>query len=231
MILGQKASAETVRQQQSCFIGKMTAGFTLDFRKNLAAIQETTVRLGNLLTQAVEKEKDRDKYLDILATIEGQVAMANQSNHLLHRFACRLGKAAFYPLDVGEVVEEVVRFSTRLARLHRLSIEFERAPELPAIHGDPDRIHFLVSVIIHDMVEQTKQGGTITVRLKSAEHRVRIEVEGLPSSTEADPLSEGAARFRMVAQQVLADLGCHLETTATDTGMSRIALLLPIEES
>jgi hypothetical protein len=222
---------ESVRQEQLSFIGQLLDGYVSGMKNHLAAIKESVISLGDRLQQATEAtEEERKKFTDILATVERQVGILDEKSQYLDRFAARMG-SAFSTFDPGEIVEEVLSFSTRLARVREVSLKPEVAETVPSLYNDPARIHFLLVVLIDDMVERVGSGGEVILRASPVESAVLIEVEGRPA-TEATALSPGEKTPHWsIGQQIVSDLGGRFETTDVESGVKRSSLLFPLEQS
>ncbi|MBW2467505.1 MAG: hypothetical protein JRF02_09410 [Deltaproteobacteria bacterium] len=221
---------EILRQRQLTFIGKVLADFPHSLRNPLDTIRESRDGLAELLGQAGQGiEEDREKYAEILSRIEDQIEILARKSKYLIRIAKRIGKTSSF-FDPSDIVQEVVSLLARPAHLRQVSIRHEETEALPRLHGDPDRIFFLVSILINDVLEKLGRGGKITVRAKSVEKTVLIEVEGSGAIETAASSPVLGDRYGSIGQQVVADLGARLEKETTGDDMSRTSLFLPIQE-
>jgi len=220
---------ENVRQKQLAFVGKVLAGFTSGIEDHLATIRASVDWLGDCLQQAAgEGEEERGEFENILSTVEGHVNILVQKSQHLDRFAQRMG-TAFSTFDPREVIEEIVAFSTRLARVRGISLKPEVAAALPTFYNDPVRIHFLVLVLINDMMERVGRGGEIILRAVPGENGVRIEVEGHGGTEVMAPSPEEENPHWFIGQQVVTDLGARLKTTTIGSDTKRSSLFLPVK--
>jgi C4-dicarboxylate-specific signal transduction histidine kinase len=222
---------ETLRQRQLALIGKVIAGFSDKIEGHLTDIQESTGRLGDLVGQASEStQEDRETFAGILSTIERHVKILAQKKQHLNRFAQRTG-ALSSTFDAGELIEETLSFSTRSARLRRVSLAQEAAKMSPSLRSDPMRIHFLVSILVDSMLERVSRGGKVILRAESAEEGVVIEVEGHGTvDPESPSLSEKGNPYWPVVEQVVCDLGGRLQMNASANDINRTALFLPTKQ-
>jgi hypothetical protein len=224
-------NGEIVRQKQLAFIGQLVDRYASGMDNHLAAIRESVVWLGDHLQQATEAtDKERKQFTDILATVERQIDILNRKNQHLSRFAQRTG-AAFGTFNPGEVVEEVLSFSTRLARVREVSLKPEIADTLPDVSNDPSSIHFLLVILVDDMVERVGRGGEVILRASPAENAVVIDVEGHRTAGVAVQSSRARNPLWSVGQQVVPDLGVRLETTDIKSNVQRSSLFLPLDRS
>ncbi|MBW1739855.1 MAG: hypothetical protein JRJ42_01830 [Deltaproteobacteria bacterium] len=219
---------EMLRQRQLAFIGRVIAGFTDKIQDHLGTIRESAGWLDELLGQEGQgAEEDRKKFVDIVSTIESQAKILVQKIQHLNRFAQRMG-APFTTFDPGEIVDEAVFFTTRFARVRDVSLRPEVAETLPSLYSDPVRLHFLVLILIKNMLERVSKGGKVLLRAGSVEKGVLIEVEGHGTLEVMAP--EERNPYWSLGQQVVADLGGHMQTTMIAPGKKRTSLFLPINQ-
>jgi hypothetical protein len=218
-----------LRQRQLAVIGKVLASFAQDMQDRLATIRESDGWLGDLLGQAGHgTEEDRGRFGEILSTIERQVKVLDRKSEDLSRLAQRMG-TGLCTFDPGEIVEEAVTLSSRSAHLREVSLRPEVAETLPSLYSDPVRVHFLVLILINDMLERTGRGGKVIVRAGSVEKSVLIEIEGSGTLEAVAPPEEGN-QYWSIGQQVVADLGGRLQTTAIGRDKNRTSMILPIKQ-
>lgn len=102
------------RRRQLAFTGKVLAGFTDQILNDLESIQASADRLSDLLEQTGPRaEGDQQRFADILSTIERHLKVLGKKNKHLNRYAQRTN-TPLSTFDAGELVEEVISFSTRL---------------------------------------------------------------------------------------------------------------------
>jgi C4-dicarboxylate-specific signal transduction histidine kinase len=225
-----RCTEEILRQRELTFIGTMLASVTRGIREHLASTQESAARLVDLLGQANQGTGDeREKLADLLFAVERHVKILTYKSEHLDRFARRMGRR-FSTFDPREVVEEAVLFSTRLAHLREVSLRLEVANPLPSLYGDPLRVHFVVLILMHSMLEQVSRGGKVIVRVGPAEKGVLVEAEGYGTQDAAskEP-SEEVTRYWTIGQQVVTDLGGELQPASMAHDVKRTALFLPIQ--
>lgn len=222
---------EMLRQRQLAFVGKVLAGFTCSMEDHLAHIQESAGWLGDRLQQAAgATEEERDRFTHILSTIERQLKVLVQKSQHLHQFARRMD-TPFSTFDPGEVVEEVLSFSTRLAHVREVALKPEVAESLPSLYNDPVKIHFLVLILINDMLQRVGRGGEIILRAVPIKNLVLIEVEGHGVTEAVAPPPEEQKPHWFIGQQVVPDLGGRLETTEIGSDVKRSSLFLPVKQA
>jgi hypothetical protein len=222
---------EIVRQEQLASIGRLLDGYASGMDNHLAAIRESVLQLHNRLQQATEAtDKERKQFTDILMTVERQVDILSTKIRHLERFAVRMG-SAFSKFDPGEVVEEVLSFSTRLARVRQVSLKPEITGTLPSLYNDPFTIHFLLVILIDDMVECVGCGGEVILRASPMENAILIEVEGRITTGATAKHPEDKNPHWFIGQQIVPDLGGRLETVNIESNVKRSSLFFPLQVS
>ena len=105
------------------------------------------------------------------------------------------------------VISEVVSTLTPTARKKNVRLELDVAPELPEIHGDPERLRQVFLNLVENAIKFTPAGGAVTLRA-----RLSME-DGLAASEDQDGLS------------VLVPARARVEVRVEDTGIG-----IPVRE-
>jgi C4-dicarboxylate-specific signal transduction histidine kinase len=218
---------EVLRQKQLAFVGKVLASLADKLQSQVTGIKEANGRLSALLDQeGPQTPEDEERFARVLSTIERHLEILAKKNEQLGRFSQRTVHP-FSSFKAKELVEEAVSFSTRLAHVRGISFEQEISETLPDLHSDPVKVHFLISILIHSMLERLPRDGKVTLRADSVEEGVRIEVEGhgtLETTVSSSPHIE--APHWPVVESVVGDLGGRLDVNAMADDF-RTALFLP----
>jgi hypothetical protein len=228
----QSDKEEIFRQRQRTFVGKVMARFSADMQDHMANIQESKDQLGHLLAQTTSwPQEDHERFDGILSTIGRHLNLLSERSEHVRRSGQRTG-VQFETFDAGDVVEEAVSFSTRLARSRRISLERQATETSPRLYSDPVRALLLVMGLIHHMLERVTRGGKVIVGASLAENGVLIEIEGHGTEEAmASPSPEEENPDWLVAEHLLDDLGGRLQTEAMGTEIGRMALFLPAIEA
>lgn len=70
------------------------------------------------------------------------------------------------PLDLAELTGEGLQRLRALADARGVTLRLDAAPA--RVHGDPERLRQLVTILVHNAIRHTPPGGTVTVRLSQA---------------------------------------------------------------
>ena len=116
------------------------------------------------------------------------------------------GRMTIHPerMDLNAVLDEAVNRVRPNAPNHTLSLDLQA--DLPAIHGDRDRLTQVASNLLNNAVKYSPTGGRITVKSRADGDQVRIEVrdEGLGIPPEA--LETIFERYSRVDSQATKDI-------------------------
>ena len=80
------------------------------------------------------------------------------------------------PVDLGDVLREVVARLREQAERHELTLRLDVATPLPTVLGDADRLERAVVNLVRNGIDFTPGGGTVSVRAGARDGAVVIEV-------------------------------------------------------
>jgi PAS domain S-box-containing protein len=81
------------------------------------------------------------------------------------------------PVSVSQVLETVVAGIGPSAEVKRIIVRQEIAPDLPAIEGDPKRLHQVLNNVLANAIKFTAESGSVVLRCNADSRAVNIEVE------------------------------------------------------
>lgn len=93
---------------------------------------------------------------------------------LLDRVDARRVSLARKSLNLKAIVQEVVETFRPLADRHTMAVQIP--PDLPALHGDPDRIAQALTNLVSNAIKYSPEGGTITISARHEDDDVVITV-------------------------------------------------------
>lgn len=114
-----------------------------------------------------------------LTTIKGNTdRLTALINDLLDISRMETGRVRFEPrpLQIGEVIADVVNVLAGSAEEKQQSLTYEVAAGLPDIMGDQDRLNQVLTNLVGNAIRYTPDGGEIDVRAYLVERAVRIDV-------------------------------------------------------
>ncbi len=146
---------------------------------------------------ALYKSRSADEYRDALVTNLGQVerlSALTRSLLTLAQFAGDRPPVQLVPLALGPLVQNLVKELTVLAddRSIRLAVEAQPVPE---VLGDSGQLTQVLINLIDNALAHTPVHGVVTVRLKSEQGKVVLEVEDTGSGIASEHLPRLFERF------------------------------------
>jgi two-component system phosphate regulon sensor histidine kinase PhoR len=144
-----------------------------EFRTPLAGIK---AMVETLCEGAVE---DKETAGDFLARIDSEVDRLTQLvAELTELSRIETGKAELRkePLDLNQLVDEVIAQFNPQADRQSLSIAREFTPDLPSVPADRDRVRQVIANLVHNAIKFTPPGGRITVTSRALEDSVVVDI-------------------------------------------------------
>jgi len=218
-----------VNRRHLIVIGQVIVDYTDKIREQMAVVGELTDRLKGVVHNVkTGAGNDADQLAGIVSTIEKNVGtLVGKSRHL-HRFGHRLNDPGS-PYNPVDVIEEVVTFLIRAARLHRVTLSCEKPETVPDLTGDPVFLHLLVVLLINGLLEQVGTGGKIAVRAGKTEQGILVEILAEGSFAPEDPHpEEDQQQYRSLVRRLVDELGGSLLDEAAAEGKKRTSLALPL---
>jgi signal transduction histidine kinase/ActR/RegA family two-component response regulator len=184
-----RVTSQLLQAQKLEAIGQLAGGIAHDFNNILAA---TLLNL-NLLQRTLPPHGDSDQ---LLAELETDVQRATSLTRQLLLFG-RRSVMRVQPLDVNQVVEDLLRMLRRLIGEH-VHLDWHPAGPMPSIPGDPGMLEQLIVNLVVNARDSMPNGGHI-----SLDTRV-VEIQDTQDSHRA-----GARPGRYLCLAV-ADTGCGM---------------------
>lgn len=170
-----------------------------DFRIPLVCVQE--------VLSLMEKEElgpVTDSQREFLELAKRSVnRMITTFDHLI-TIASRVDHSARAPekVELGEMLQEITRNFEARARRRRVRLALDLPGEASWVETDRIKIHEVFMNLVDNAVKHTHEGTDVQIRLRSADHGVRLEVEdhgpGIPEGDKVSLFDKAASmkRFR-----------------------------------
>lgn len=213
-----------LREQQLASVGRLSAGFSHEFKNHLAVINESVGLIGDLLAAAQRKGTalDQERCLKIIKSIGERMVIAAELTGYVNRFSHRLdGKAANF--SINNVMAELLALMARFARQRNLRLISSPAPACKPIHNYPALLQFVCYCLLMSIFSRVAEGGAVQVSIEQDERvRIVIRTEGvLLSGPEEKNVTDDP-----VLRKALDLLSAEVVTSICDNGGQETALLI-----
>jgi C4-dicarboxylate-specific signal transduction histidine kinase len=217
-----------MKEQESAFLGKISAGMTHEIKNVLAIIRESAGLMEDLLSLCRDSSFPyHEKFRSVLGTIQDQVRRGVELTTRLNRFAHSMD-APLAEFEVSALLEQMVSLMRRFARLKRLELEAFPAGKPITIKTDPFRLQLILAACLDHLFGLAKEGGRIGLRpqLDGGNVAIRIfgEKEGFSGPPRDGELPEELGPLAETIQALQAEL-----RTLDAGGDAGFVLLLPVE--
>jgi PAS domain S-box-containing protein len=184
----QTAAQQVAQQERLSALGTMASGVAHDFNNALTAI----LGFSELLLDRPELLDDKPKTTEFLEMINTTAKDAsNIVNRLREFYRYRDKSEVFAPVNLNHLVEETIsltqpKWKTQ-AETRGISIRAETdLQEVPPVLGNAAELREALTNLIFNAVDAMPRGGTVTIRTRSHDSRVTLEVADTGSGmTEA----------------------------------------------
>ncbi len=138
----------------------------------------------SVLALDASPEERKKTGVGIYATVE---RMINLVDDLLDAAKMEEGKFGynFQKVDIVPIIKKLLDHFELIARARTIALTFD-APALPEVYIDPERIATVVSNLISNAIDYTKEGGTVSIILEDTGNRVSVAVKdtgiGIPGT-------------------------------------------------
>lgn len=163
-----------------------------EFRTPLAGIK---AMVETLRDGAID---DKKATRDFLTRIDSEVARLTQLvAELTELSRIETGKAELKkePVNLNQLVEEVIAQLSPQAERQKLSISQDCAADLPSVPADKDRVRQVIANLVHNAIKFTRPGGRITITTKTLEGSVVVDIADTGIGIPEEDLARVFERF------------------------------------
>jgi len=155
-------------------VGRLAAGVAHEINNPLAIINEKAGLMKDLANLTPDM-RHREKFLKELTGLEDAVGRARIITHRLLGFARRMD-VQLQPVQVNDVLREVIGFLDKEATYRGIRIEQELDEALPHIESDTGQLQQIFLNIINNAIDAVERDGRIRVASRQVDHAVAIDV-------------------------------------------------------
>jgi signal transduction histidine kinase len=225
-----QAVSELEDARRLAALGQFAAAIAHDIRTPLTSISLNV----QILRRKLELSADDREHLDI--AIE-ELARLDKSVAEILDFAKPV-KIAPQRIDVDELIETTARGLTRVLSEKHIALRCEPRGELPAVHGDPQRLRQVLVNLVGNAADASQAGAEVVVRARKDAARIAIEVEDHGRGIGEDDLArifepfyttraDGTGLGLAICHKVVRAHGGDIEVRSTVGRGSTFTVLLP----
>ncbi|MBF0495878.1 MAG: hypothetical protein HQK58_04785 [Deltaproteobacteria bacterium] len=149
--------------REVAFFGKITAGITHEFKNVLAIIKESAGLMEDFLhLSPADSFPFRQKFIDTMGIIKGQLGRGNDLVAGLNRFAHSADQSRA-DIDVNDMMAQLVLLSARFTRLKGITMKFISFEQPVSLTTDPIRLEMAVFSGIESCLAYLSTGDTVSV--------------------------------------------------------------------
>ncbi|MEO6774223.1 MAG: ATP-binding protein [Kofleriaceae bacterium] len=212
-------------------LGQFAAAIAHDIRTPLTSISLNV----QILRQKLALSDDDREHLEIALEELGRL---DRSVAEILDFAKPV-KLVPQTIDVAELLLATTRKLAPVLSEKGLVLRCEPAAEtLPPVHGDPQRLRQVVVNLVDNAADASSNGGAVTVRAKTADARIEIEIEDHGRGIAAADLPrifepffttrpDGTGLGLAICHKVIRAHGGEIQVRSTQGGGSTFTVLLP----
>src|SRR5688572_13773 len=173
----EEANLKLAHAMRLAMVGELTAVVVHELRQHLSALQ-CNLPAAELMIENSNPPRREDLH-DILEDIQRDNRRASESVRRM-RALLRMRKLELKPLDLSELVGEVLQIASREAARRRVQIKTERVGEFPPVKGD--RVHLqqaLLNLILNGMdamANTPESERCLRIRLDESEDDIQVTV-------------------------------------------------------
>ena len=179
--------AQTEHTNKLASIGRLAAGVAHEINNPLAIINEKAGLMKDLLALPNDFIY-KDKFLAQLTSLQGAVDRSRTITHRLLGFARRMD-VKLEPVQINDVINEVLGFLHKEASYHNIEITRELEPHLPQVTSDRGQLQQIFLNIINNAIDAIGKDGDINI-VSSLRDLTHLQVEvidngpGMPAEVQ-----------------------------------------------
>jgi C4-dicarboxylate-specific signal transduction histidine kinase len=205
-----------MREQETAFVGKVTAGVSHEFMNVLAIINERSGLIEDLLALDDTSFPYREKLSKTLATIREQVKRGIEISERLNRFAHSMDESTVV-IKIDEFLHQIAFLMQRSANLKKIELKVSPTEATVTLRTDPFRLQMVLSACLEYCLNCTADRGVMKLHGYQKEGNVVIRCESGPTAKNKD--ADGFQNLQEKLKESLDNLGANVFFLNTKDGL------------
>lgn len=223
---------QLIRADRLAAMGELTAGVAHEVRNPLGVIRASV--------QLVEDANcDQKRISDASDVIKQEIDRLDRVVKALLDFG-RPSRPTMVSTDLGQVLEDVVLFTTRFAKQANVRIELAPVPELRPVRGDADQLkQVFLNLVTNAVQAMSERGGEIRVEARPMGDYVTVTVSDTGPGISSEDLTkiydpfftkraEGTGLGLTIVHRIIDEHSGHIEVESSQNGTT-FTVTLPVE--
>lgn len=227
-------------------IGELAAGIAHEINNPVAIMVEEAGWIQDLLDEGVEKKDNLMEFQRALKQIETQGVRCKEITHKLLSFA-RKTDSKIQPLQINDLVEEVVSLSSQKSRYASVEVHTNLDPDLPEIEASATEMQQVLMNIINNAIDAIEKmekleekSARIDITTESGEDQVIITIQdtgpGIPENNldhifdpffTTKPVGKGTGLGLSICYGIVQKMGGRIDVESGVGLGSKFSIVLP----
>jgi PAS domain S-box-containing protein len=153
---------QLIRSEKLASLGLLVAGVAHEINNPQSIIKEKAGLMKDLLKYGGEEFEYRDKFFDILDSIDNSVDRTRVITQRLLGFSRKVD-VKIQTIQLNQLIEEVLAFLEKEALYRHINLKLDFSPDIPPLLSERGQLQQVFLNIINNAFEAVKDGGTITI--------------------------------------------------------------------
>lgn len=175
---------QLIHAEKLTSLGQLAASIAHEINNPLAGVLTYTRLLEKRLAGDTFRKEEA---LDHLSKIESEVSRCSRIIRNLLDFS-RQTEPRFMPVDMNQVLEQVLAMIGHQAQMQKVEIVREFSPSLPRVMADFDQVQQVFTNLALNAIQAMPRGGRLIFRTSTASGWVRIDVKDTGSGISKENL-------------------------------------------
>jgi signal transduction histidine kinase len=181
-----ESQEQLVHAEKLASLGQLSASIAHEINNPLAGVLTYT----KLLSKKISADTlDKAAALDYLAKMESEVSRCSRIIRNLLDFS-RQTEPKLRPVDVNQVIEQVLAMVGHQAQLQKVEVVRELSPSLPTVMADSDKLQQVFTNLTLNAIQAMSAGGKLTLRTSVVDGQIRIDVQDTGCGISKENLSK-----------------------------------------